>query len=142
MIRIHYILLYDTIRILSSRTWIPLSCLLVFVRPGYACYPGKNFARTGDNVLLSSEIELCRLWLDQELTLLKRQVILLFETPANKTFFKHYLHQKFAKLSDNRLRPSTYREIRVFSLPHPISMVRDKTVIHKGTFKILQRALQ
>ena len=51
------------------------------------CYPGKKIVGTGDNIPLSSEIALCRPWLDQELSLLEPQAILLFGTPANKTFF-------------------------------------------------------
>ena len=106
------------------------------------CYPGKKVIGTGDNIPLSSEIELCKTWLGQELSLLEPQVILLFGTPANKTFFKHYLHQEFTKLSDYYLRSSCYKDIRVFSLPHPTSMVRDKTAIYQETFKLIQSAMQ
>ena len=106
------------------------------------CYPGKNLVGTGDNVLLSSEIELCRPWVDRELSLLEPQVILLFGTPANKTFFKHYLHLEFTKLSDYYLRSSSYKDIHVFSLPHPTSMVRDKTTIYQETFELIQSAMQ
>ena len=106
------------------------------------CYPGKNLVGTGDNLPLSSEIELCRPWLDQALSLLEPQVILLFGSPANKTFFKHYLHQEFTKLSDYYLRSSCYKDIRVFSLPHPTSMVRDKTAIYQETFELIQSAMQ
>ena len=106
------------------------------------CYPGKKIVGTGDNIPLSSEIELCRAWLGQELSLLEPQAILLFGTPANKTFFQHYLEQKFTKLSDYYLQPSLYRDSQVISLPHPTSMVPSKSTIYQKTFELLGQMLK
>ena len=106
------------------------------------CYPGKKIVGTGDNIPLSSEIELCRAWLGQELALLEPQAILLFGTPANKTFFQHYLEQKFTKLSDYYLQPSLYRDSQVLSLPHPTSMVPSKSTIYQKTFELLSQTLK
>ena len=100
------------------------------------CYPGKKVIGTGDNIPLSSEIELCKTWLDQELSLLEPRAILLFGTPANKTFFRHYLNQRFTKLSDYYLKPNRYGDSRVVSLPHPTFMVPGKTVIYQETLEL------
>ena len=106
------------------------------------CYPGKKVIGTGDNIPLSSEIERCKTWLDQELSLLEPRAILLFGTPANKTFFRHYLNQRFTKLSDYYLKPIRYRDSQVVSLPHPTSMVPGKTVIYQETFEVLSQTLR
>jgi len=106
------------------------------------CYPGKKVVGTGDNIPLSSEIERCRTWLDQELSLLAPRAILLFGTPANKTFSRHYLNRKFTKLSDYYLQPSRYRDSQVLSLPHPTSMVPSKSAIYQETFDMLSQALK
>ena len=106
------------------------------------CYPGKKVIGTGDNIPLSSEIELCKAWLDQESSLLEPRAILLFGTPANKTFFRHYLNQRFTKLSDYYLKTNRYGDSQVVSLPHPTSMVPGKTVVYQETFEVLSQTLR
>ena len=105
------------------------------------CYPGKRVVGTGDNIPLASEIDNCKIWLSEELKLLQPKVILLFGTPATKTFYKHYLHERFTRLADYYLVPMIFNESSVFALPHPTSMVKSKSDIYLQTFEKIRKII-
>ena len=111
---------------------------LVYSTDMVQCFPGKKMIGKGDNIPLTSEINNCRRWLDKELSLMAPKVVLLFGTPATKSFYQYYLNQPFTKLSDYYLLPHEFRHAKVFSLPHMTSMVRGKSSIYEETFNVIR----
>ena len=115
---------------------------LVYSPDMVQCFPGRKEDGGGDNIPLLSEINHCRQWLDRELSLMKPTVVLLFGTPATKSFHHYYLSKPFTKLSNYYESPQDFRDMKVLSLPHMTSMVPDKSGIYDRTFRMIKGMIE
>jgi uracil-DNA glycosylase family 4 len=111
---------------------------LIYSTDMVQCFPGKRGVGRGDNIPIISEIDNCRRWLSLELSIMKPKVILLFGTPATKSFYHYYLNEPFTRLTDSYLNPRDFQGIKVLSLPHPTSMVGGKSSIYKESFNMIR----
>jgi uracil-DNA glycosylase family 4 len=116
--------------------------VLVYSTDMVQCFPGKKKVGTGDNIPIWSEIINCMTWLDKELSIMKPKVVLLFGTPATKSFYRYYLDEPFTKLSDHYFAPRDFRDGKAICLPHPTSMVRDKSKIYDKTFDMIRNLIE
>jgi uracil-DNA glycosylase family 4 len=114
---------------------------LVYTTDIIQCFPGRKKTGSGDNTPTINEINNCKQWFIRELDLLKPKIILLFGLPATQTFFKIFLKLKVDKLSNYILQPILFNGITIYCLPHPTSMVKNKSELYDKTFNLVKDLL-
>lgn len=113
---------------------------LVYTTDIVQCFPGKNI-KGGDNKPTPTEILNCKKWFDMELSLVQPKVLLLLGSSAIKTFYKFYLNTQVDTSEDLYNVTSIYSNYTVFSLPHPTSMVKEKSKIYTTNFLKIKSTL-
>lgn len=85
------------------------------------CYPGKSNNGQGDRVPTASERELCRPWLEQELTLLRPKIII----PLGRIAIEYFLPQVKGRPLEQIIGQIFPADSRwVVPLPHPSGVSR------------------
>lgn len=109
------------------------------------CYPGRKTSGKGDNIPKKKETENCKEWLLKEISLIKPRIILLFGSPAARTFFEFFAKRRIKNASVYYCKENTFRfynaDIPVYILPHPSSMVKGKSEIYDSTFGMIKQKL-
>jgi uracil-DNA glycosylase family 4 len=119
---------------------------LVYVSDIIQCYPGKKPARRGDNTPTKQAIENCKEWLLKEMELINFRVLLLLGSVSAKSFFEYILNKQIKKPSEYYCRDIYIRiaksKYHAFVLPHPVSMVSEKSKIYETTFGLVKDKLE
>lgn len=105
------------------------------------CYPGKKLRGSGDNTPINEEMLKCRPWMQEEMSLVDFKAVLLFGRPAAVSFFAHFLNTHITRIEDHFEQEFTFQidgqKYPVFVLPHPTSMVKDKSGVYERTFRMI-----
>ncbi len=94
--------------------------IYAYCSDGVQCYPGPG--KGGDRNPTQDELGNCADWLDQELTFLEPEVIVLLGAATARAFFRQYLGMRVQKMADHWGKEYWYdpgEPIAVFAIPHP-----------------------
>lgn len=119
---------------------------LVYTTDAIHCFPGKSKKGNGDISPNRAEIKTCWHYLEQEIEIINPKVIIAFGKSSSSILFNMITNERLENLSDIMGKSKKWSvgktKMDIFFLPHPTSMVANKSNIFFNSFNLVLEVLQ